>query len=100
MKTRKNWVDSEDMAMLYDGPYPTSFYHHLHSALHAEFRLQRARKTGIGGSPKALLGNLRDRVMLPLLRGRLAIDRMRHRPSRTRLPVALNRDQASTPSPS
>jgi anaerobic magnesium-protoporphyrin IX monomethyl ester cyclase len=99
LKGKKNWVDSNDMAMLYDGPYPTSFYHHLHSALHAEFRLQKARQRGIlGNSPKQLLGAVRDVISLPLLRGRLALDRRRFQRNEDTLPVLLSRDQASTPS--
>jgi anaerobic magnesium-protoporphyrin IX monomethyl ester cyclase len=39
---RKNWVDSNDLAMLYRGPFPTEFYRILHSRVHHEFRLRRA----------------------------------------------------------
>jgi anaerobic magnesium-protoporphyrin IX monomethyl ester cyclase len=103
LRGRRNWVDSADMAMLYDGPYPTPFYHHLHSALHAEFRLHRALRPGLvaalrRSSPKQVLGLLRDALVLPLLRARLAVDRRRYRRNETTLPVLLSRDQASTPS--
>jgi radical SAM superfamily enzyme YgiQ (UPF0313 family) len=39
---KQNWVDSEDLAMLYRGPFPTEFYRILHARVHHEFR---ARKT-------------------------------------------------------
>ncbi len=39
---RANWIDSEDLAMLYQGPFTTGFYRHLHTVIHKEYR---ARKT-------------------------------------------------------
>lgn len=39
---KQNWVDSEDLAMLYRGPYPTEFYRTLHGRVHFEFRLRQA----------------------------------------------------------
>jgi anaerobic magnesium-protoporphyrin IX monomethyl ester cyclase len=39
---KQNWQDSDDLAMLYRGPFPTVFYRKLHSVVHKEFR---ARKT-------------------------------------------------------
>src|SRR5205085_10581808 len=40
--SKQNWQDSEDLAMLYDGPFSTAFYRWLHRVLHREFRAQRA----------------------------------------------------------
>jgi len=40
--TKQNWVDSNDLALLYHGPYPQEFYRVLHGRVHAEFRLRRA----------------------------------------------------------
>ncbi|MCH7663325.1 MAG: B12-binding domain-containing radical SAM protein [Chloroflexi bacterium] len=40
--SKKNWVDSNDLDMLYNGPFPTLFYRKLHTVVHKEFR---ARKT-------------------------------------------------------
>jgi anaerobic magnesium-protoporphyrin IX monomethyl ester cyclase len=40
--SKQNWQDSEDLAMLYNGPFSTSFYRWLHRVLHREFRAQRA----------------------------------------------------------
>lgn len=39
---KQNWVDSEDLAMLYHGPFPTQFYQTLHARVHHEFRLRQA----------------------------------------------------------
>jgi radical SAM superfamily enzyme YgiQ (UPF0313 family) len=41
--SKQNWQDSDDLAMLYNGPFSTSFYRWLHRVLHREFRAQRAR---------------------------------------------------------
>jgi anaerobic magnesium-protoporphyrin IX monomethyl ester cyclase len=41
---KQNWVDSEDLAMLYQGPFPTEFYRVLHGRVHYEFRLRRLLK--------------------------------------------------------
>jgi len=39
---KQNWIDSEDLAMLYRGPYPSEFYRILHRLIHHEFRLRQA----------------------------------------------------------
>jgi len=41
---KQNWVDSDDLAMLYRGPFPTEFYRILHGRVHYEFRMRRAWK--------------------------------------------------------
>ncbi len=40
--SKQNWQDSDDLAMLYHGPFSTSFYRWLHRVLHREFRAQRS----------------------------------------------------------
>ena len=40
--SKQNWLDSDDLAMLYHGPFSTAFYRWLHRVLHREFRAQRA----------------------------------------------------------
>ncbi|OGO29614.1 MAG: radical SAM protein [Chloroflexi bacterium RBG_16_54_18] len=42
--SRKNWFDSDDLAMLYQGPFSTEFYRQLHVALHREFRMRKTWK--------------------------------------------------------
>ena len=39
---KQNWIDSNDLAMLYRGPFPQDFYRVLHGRVHHEFRLRRA----------------------------------------------------------
>jgi len=41
---KANWLDSQDMAMLYRGPFKTEFYRHLHTVVHKEYR---SRKTAL-----------------------------------------------------
>jgi anaerobic magnesium-protoporphyrin IX monomethyl ester cyclase len=105
---RHNWIDSSDLAMLYDGPYPTSFYHLLHSRLHAEFRLQKAQRgrpllpalVGLlrHGQLKRTAGVCRDAALVPLLQARLELARRRAQHDASSLPTELSRDEAATPS--
>ena len=39
---KQNWIDSDDLAMLYRGPFPQAFYRVLHRVAHREFRMRRA----------------------------------------------------------
>jgi len=39
---KQNWVDSDDLAMLYHGPFPSEFYRILHKRVHYEFRVRQA----------------------------------------------------------
>ncbi|MBI5934886.1 MAG: B12-binding domain-containing radical SAM protein [Chloroflexi bacterium] len=69
---KQNWVDSQDLAMLYRGPYPTEFYRVLHGRVHHEFRLRRAWRTsearGLLRAPYHLIGILRSEMRLRKLR--------------------------------
>jgi anaerobic magnesium-protoporphyrin IX monomethyl ester cyclase len=49
---RVNWIDSEDLAMLYKGPFATEFYRQLHTVVHKDYR---SRKTW--GEVKRLIRN-------------------------------------------
>jgi anaerobic magnesium-protoporphyrin IX monomethyl ester cyclase len=59
---KQNWIDSSDLALLYEGPFPQEFYRILHGRVHHEFRLRHAlsgrarRAQGTGGRPKSGLG--------------------------------------------
>lgn len=96
-----HWRDSSDLAMLFDGPYPTEFYRALHDRVHTEFRL-RQTVWGVRRGSLPSLGQaarfVRDAVRLvPQMRRveRLAI------PNDAALPelrVDLDRAAASTPS--
>ncbi|HYF62281.1 MAG TPA: radical SAM protein [Herpetosiphonaceae bacterium] len=39
---KQNWVDSNDLAMMYHGPFATEFYRKLHVVLHKEFRSRKS----------------------------------------------------------
>jgi radical SAM superfamily enzyme YgiQ (UPF0313 family) len=41
LAAKANWQDSEDLAMLYRGPFQTAFYRQLHTVVHKEFRARR-----------------------------------------------------------
>ncbi len=47
---RENWIDSEDLAMLYQGPFRTEFYRQLHTVVHKDYRSRKTR-----GELRALL---------------------------------------------
>ncbi len=65
---KQNWVDSDDLAMLYHGPFPQAFYRVLHGRVHHEFRMRRAwRKRELRGmirAPYYLLGMARAEMRL------------------------------------
>ena len=62
---KQNWVDSNDLAMMYRATYVPDFYRALHAFVHAEFRARR---------PGARLRRWRHRALLPILRRR--VDRL------------------------
>jgi radical SAM superfamily enzyme YgiQ (UPF0313 family) len=39
---KQNWIDSDDLAMMYRGTYSPEFYRVLHRVVHYEFRMRRA----------------------------------------------------------
>lgn len=53
---RQNWIDSQDLAMLYRGPFPTAFYRQLHTVVHKEYRARKtaARLRQLISHPRAL----------------------------------------------
>jgi anaerobic magnesium-protoporphyrin IX monomethyl ester cyclase len=40
---KQNWVDSNDLAMMYHATYVPDFYRALHALVHAEFRTRKAK---------------------------------------------------------
>ena len=94
LAARGNWVDSSDLAMLYQGPYSTGVYRRLHRVVHREFRLLRAAGTTAPWThlrralrrpwSRPVLGRLRDAFSLPvdrlLLDARVRMDRGDRRP--------------------
>jgi len=86
---KHNWVDSEDLAMMYDGPFPTSFYRQLHRVLHKEFRMRKGWSAARAGWSRPARMTRRDvrrvaaaayhAITLPRERRRL-MDLARERP--------------------
>jgi hypothetical protein len=65
---KQNWVDSDDLAMLYEGPFPQPFYRVLHRTVHREFRLRRALRLlrqDLGAPQRWRLRHLRALVSIP-----------------------------------
>lgn len=65
---KQNWVDSQDLAMLYRGPFPTEFYRILHGRVHYEFRARRALRQpslrGVISIPRNVFGILKSEFQL------------------------------------
>jgi anaerobic magnesium-protoporphyrin IX monomethyl ester cyclase len=65
---KQNWIDSEDLAMLYRGPFPTEFYRILHGRVHYEFRARRALRQpswrGLINIPRNVAGLVRSEIQL------------------------------------
>jgi anaerobic magnesium-protoporphyrin IX monomethyl ester cyclase len=95
---KQNWDDSDDLAMMYKGPFPTEFYRTLHRVVHHERRLQGA--SARPGAPR----RLRRAASFLYAAGSLPIDRWRLRRlaqgarGTAPLPTGLSRADAATPS--
>ena len=107
--TRQNWIDSDDLAMLYEGPFTTAFYRRLHRVLHKEFRARKAwdRLRGALRHPTTLRKNhLREAAALLYHTATLPVARLRmeraakipHDGIRP-LPQLMAPEAAATPSP-
>jgi anaerobic magnesium-protoporphyrin IX monomethyl ester cyclase len=106
---KRNWVDSDDLAMMYRATYVPEFYRTLHAVVHAEFRSRRSWKTlaRVARRPWTLdaraaretMAGAYHAIRLPLLRlslGQLARRRQDARPI-VASPV-LTREAAAVPS--
>ena len=75
MSGQQNWVDSDDLSMLYQGPYSTEVYRALHGIVHKELRLRQAAGTtafsrharrAVRVPPRRSdVGRVRDAITLP-----------------------------------
>lgn len=98
----RNWQDSGDMAMLFEGPYTTEFYRQLHTTLHRDYRSRKTwwrLRAGQRPGVRALLGAGRDRVLYPLERRRLWRLGADGPTDQLTLPVELDQQAAAVPSP-
>jgi anaerobic magnesium-protoporphyrin IX monomethyl ester cyclase len=74
---KQNWIDSSDLAMLYQGPFTTGFYRQLHRVVHKEFRIRKwlrsFRPEGLlqGKGLRRFAAATYDTLSLPLDRWRL-----------------------------
>ena len=75
--SKRNWQDSEDLAMLYNGPFSTAFYRWLHRVLHREFRAQRAWDDLVGALRSGRVGKRHARLALSVLYSKLALPVLR-----------------------
>jgi anaerobic magnesium-protoporphyrin IX monomethyl ester cyclase len=94
---KRNWDDSDDLAMMYAGPFPTAFYRRLHRLVHAEFRLRRLSETSKWGL-RQFAAWMYHRAAVPLHVA--ALRRLARSPHRgiSALPVALDQQRAAIPS--
>jgi radical SAM superfamily enzyme YgiQ (UPF0313 family) len=114
---QQNWIDSQDLAMLYRGPYPTAYYRQLHKVLHKEFRARKSSDRLIAGlkvkthagrpiSPykpplstvELVMQWLYNTLTLPLARFQLAQLSRHPHSSNVKPPSPTNPDAASQPS--
>ncbi|NOX63577.1 MAG: B12-binding domain-containing radical SAM protein [Chloroflexi bacterium] len=106
---KQNWQDSEDLAMLYHGPYATEFYRQLHVTLHKEYRARKyaRRLARVALHPRRWRkGHLRQVAAmiyhwttLPLARRKLArLEKLPHR-GLGALPPGMSQTAAATPTP-
>jgi anaerobic magnesium-protoporphyrin IX monomethyl ester cyclase len=111
---KQNWQDSNDLDMLYQGPFSTAFYRQLHVALHKEFRARKGWRDfrAAARHPRTLrprhlrraLGMVYNMATLPLARRRL--DRLAAAPPTGHppggigpLPPSMTPEAAGQPSP-
>jgi anaerobic magnesium-protoporphyrin IX monomethyl ester cyclase len=99
--TKRNWVDSSDLDMMYRGPFSTAFYRKLHQVLHAEFRMRRSWRAfrAAPSRPAQLARAALHAAKLPPLR--LQLELLARRPHRglAALPRFMSAEAASRPSP-
>ena len=96
----RNWQDSDDLAMLFEGPFSTEFYRQLHTTLHRDYRSRRTwwhLRNGTRPSARSLAGAARDRLLYPV--ERLRLRRLASGGSAFTLPIELDTEQAAVPSP-
>ena len=106
---KQNWQDSNDLAMLYSGPYPTEFYRQLHVTLHKEYRAQKYRQElgRVARRPTQLQArHLRQAAAmvyhtLTLPAARRQLDRLQGAPHQgvNLLPSGMTQQAAAVPTP-
>jgi anaerobic magnesium-protoporphyrin IX monomethyl ester cyclase len=100
MGEKQNWTDSNDLAMMYAGPFSTQFYRQLHTVLHKEFRSRRTLQQLASGGRVSL----RRALAAPLQAATLPFARRKLRqlaltPHSGVLPLPLVADPAAAARP-
>lgn len=89
---RENWYDSEDLAMLYQGPFRTEFYRQLHTVIHKDYRSRKTwqwLKSNLRNPANFRVGHIRQlaamiyhQVTLPLAENKLnQLAKLPHEPT-------------------
>lgn len=105
--SKRNWVDSEDLAMMYAGPFDTAFYRSLYRVVQKEFardrawRSLRARRLWELGPRdlRRLLACVFHAATLPFARLHLRLRALLSRRGDLGLEPALTPEQAARPAP-
>lgn len=100
MGEQRNWRDSDDLAMMYRGPFSTAFYRSLYRVVHKEFRLRKLWDGRVprGGGLRRLAALAYHAATLPLARARMERDARLPHQALGALPVELKPDAAALPS--
>jgi len=96
----RNWRDSEDMAMLFEGPFSTEFYRQLHTRLHLEYRARRVwwrLRSGERPPVRELASALKGLLRLPLAVARMRRLAVSSTRSIDELPVSMAPEVAAMP---
>jgi anaerobic magnesium-protoporphyrin IX monomethyl ester cyclase len=95
----QNWRSSDDLAMLYHGPFTTAFYRQLHTVAHREFRLSKGwREWKRTRQPRLLAAAIYRALTLPAARWRLQRLARAPHPVAPGLSAALSQQEAAQPS--
>jgi anaerobic magnesium-protoporphyrin IX monomethyl ester cyclase len=92
---KQNWQDSQDLAMLYQGPFSTEFYRKLYSVIHKEFRARKAWKSLKSARDFARLGY--NTITLPI--ARLQLNRLASSHHEELTLPHMTHEAAATPTP-
>jgi anaerobic magnesium-protoporphyrin IX monomethyl ester cyclase len=91
---KQNWLDSNDLAVMYRATYVPEFYRALHALVHAEFRSHKRRRA------RSIVAAMYNAARIPMLRRRL--QRLSRVSTREAAPVllipVLSRQAAAVPS--
>ncbi len=84
-----NWLDSNDLAMMFKGTYQSPFYRRLHQVLHRDLEVRQHLAASLGGPNAALLSDLHGLTADWLELWQLESQSQNLSPTWTPLPVEL-----------